>query len=126
MARAAQVARNHEDEPYVPRIREHLENARLKAARELLAEALSAGSREPGLDWLSKLLAPPRQTVSPVKDVDRSAEFRWLAKHGEEYKGQWVAMLGEGLLAHAPTLDELIARLKTVPHKGHALLHHVG
>jgi uncharacterized protein HemY len=126
MARAAQVAQNHETELYVARIRELLEDARLKAARELLAEALSAGSREPGLDRLLKLLSPPRQRTSAVKDVDRSAEFRWLAEHGEEYKGQWVAMLGEGLLAHAPTLDELLAQLKTVPHKGHALLHHIG
>jgi len=127
MARAAQVAHDHEAAvPYVPRIWKLLEHARLKAARELLAEALREGSREPELDYLSELLAPPRQSTSPIKDFDRSAEFRWLAEHGEEYIGQWVAMLGDGLLAHAPTLDELLAKLKTVPDEKRALLHYIG
>ena len=126
MARTAQVAHDHEAAvPYVPRIWKLLEHARLKAARELLAEALREGSTEPDLDYLSELLAPPRQSTSPIKDFDRSAEFRWLADHGEEYLGQWVAVLGEKLLAHAPTLDELLTKLKRVDRDNLALLHHL-
>src|SRR5947199_10043426 len=118
MSRAARVAHSHVSEPYVPRIWKLLEEARLKAARELLAEALREGSPEPELDGLAKLLAPPKPRMSPVRDFDRTAEFRWLDEHGKEYMGQWVGLLGDELLAHAPTLKELQAKLdKVAPEK---------
>jgi hypothetical protein len=123
MPKAAQVAQNHEPELFVPRIWRLLENARLKAARELLAEALHVGSPEPELEQLAELLAPPRQKSSPIKDFDRTTEFRWLAEHGEEYMGQWVAVLGDQLLAHASTLDKLLAQLDRVDRDKPALLH---
>jgi len=125
MARAAQVAHHQEAEAYVPRIWRLLEQARLKAACDLLAEALRENDHEPGLDDLSKLLAPPRQSVSPLKDRDRSAEFRWLEEHGEEHMGEWVAVLGDALLAHAATLHELLAQLNRVDRDNQALLHHL-
>lgn len=125
MARAALIAHNHEAGLYVPRIRKLLDGARLKAARELLAEALRLGAPEPELDQLAALLAPPVPKPSPARDFDRSAEFRWLAEHGEEYMGQWVALLGDDLVAYAPTLQELQRKLdRTAPGKP-VLLHHL-
>jgi len=125
MARAAQVAHRQEAEPYVPRIWRLLEEARLKAARDLLAEALGENDREPGLADLSRLLAPPRQRASPLKDRDRSAEFRWIEEHGGEHMGEWVAVLGDALLAHAATLHELLAQLSRVDRDNQALVHHL-
>jgi hypothetical protein len=125
MARAALVAHTHEAGPYVPRIRRLLDEARVKAARDLLAEAFRAGSQEPELAQLAALLAPPAPKPSPVRDFDRSAEFRWLAEHGEAYMGQWVAVLGDQLIAHAPTLQDLQRKLDRTARDKPVLVHHL-
>jgi hypothetical protein len=97
---------------YVDRIREHVEREEVGAARRLVAEALREGSTEPGLaDW-ERLLAPGKVLgFSPASEFDRSAEFRWFAEHGREYRGQWVAVLGEQMLAHAKVYEDLRAEL---------------
>ncbi|MEP7340221.1 MAG: hypothetical protein ABI977_20980 [Acidobacteriota bacterium] len=40
---------------------------------------------------------------------DRSREFAWLEQHRAEYIGQWVALEGDQLLHHTPSLKELFA-----------------
>jgi hypothetical protein len=125
MGQPAKIARNHVGEPYVPRIRALLEAADLRGARHLLAEALENGSLEPELNRLEKLLAPPRFELRPASDFDRSAEIHWLKEHANEYRGRWVALLGPDLLAHAPTLDELMTKLDSIPREARALLHRI-
>jgi hypothetical protein len=124
MAKAFKIARTDESELYVPRIQGLLEAADLRGARKLLAEALAHGSSESGLKSLERLLAPPRQELRPASDFDRSAEIRWLDEHATEYRGQWVALLGNELLAHG-TLDEVTAELKATPPRARALLHRI-
>ena len=125
MGQPAKIARNHAAEPYVPRIRAFLESADLRGARRLLAEARESGSPEPDLERLEKLLAPPRFELRPASDFDRSTELRWLEGHANEYRGQWVALLGPDLLAHASTFDELMTRLGAIPREARALLYRV-
>lgn len=125
MGQPAKIARNHAGEPYVPRIRELLETADLRGARRLLAEARESGSPEPELERLEKLLAPPRFELRPASDFDRSAEIRWLEEHASEYRGQWVALLRNELLAHATTLEELTTKLETVSRDARALVYRV-
>jgi len=60
---------------------------------------------------------------SSKKDVDRSPEFRWLAAHGEEYRGQWVAISGDQLVAHSDSLKALLEDLKTRTFVRKPLLH---
>jgi hypothetical protein len=38
---------------------------------------------------------------------DRREEYDWLILHRDEYPGQYVALLGDRLVAHAETLGEL-------------------
>ncbi|MGH9320537.1 MAG: hypothetical protein ACRD21_19125 [Vicinamibacteria bacterium] len=40
-------------------------------------------------------------------DVDRTEEFRWIAQHRDEYRGNWVAVQGNALVASAKSLKEL-------------------
>lgn len=40
-------------------------------------------------------------------DLDRREEYEWLRLHRDEYPGQYVALLGDRLVAHAGTLGEL-------------------
>jgi hypothetical protein len=62
--------------------------------------------------------APPASTatgtttkkkIEPVPAPDRTSEMRWLAEHGREYIGQWVALDGDRLIAHGPDAKAVYA-----------------
>jgi hypothetical protein len=56
---------------------------------------------------------------------DRSAEFHWLKTRAAEYQGQWVALLGENLVASSKVLKELLAQLDKLQLQGEPLIHHL-
>jgi len=127
MAKAFKIARTDESELYVPRIQALVNEERIREARALVKEALLHNPLEPGLRAWSEVLAPAKplpRTPGRGMDFDRSAEIRWLEEHVDEYRGQWVAVLGDELLAHG-TLDEVTAELKAKPPKARALLHYI-
>lgn len=125
MAQALKIARTDKSEPYVPRIQALVEEERIQEARLLVKEALLNNPSEPGLQGWSEVLAPAKFLgTQPASDFDRSTEIRWLEKHWQEYRGQWVALLHDELLAHG-TLDEVMARLKAVDPEARALLHRI-
>jgi hypothetical protein len=103
-------------------IRSLLEEGRIREARDLLAAAGPAVRVDPKL---RELLAPPRVRKNPVRDVDRSAEFRWLETHAAEYQGKWVALLGKNLVASSGILKELLAQLDELQLAGKPLIHHL-
>lgn len=126
MGQPAKIARNHAAEPYVPRIRALVEEGRVREARALVKEALRESPSEPGVTGWSEVLAPAKMMDRPsAPDFDRSAEIHWLEEHANKYRGQWVALLRNKLLAHADTLEELTAKLETIPHDARALLHRI-
>ena len=108
--------------PYADLIREHLTHGRILAAQNLLEFARDL---IPADSMLVKVLAPPRIKKSEIRGVDRSAEFRWLDEHSLKHSGQWVALLGENLLASAPSLAELLSILKANPPSDRPLIHHL-
>lgn len=108
--------------PYSDLIREHLLHGRILAARNLLEFARDFISPDSNL---ISALAPPRIRKSDRGDIDRSLEFRWLAANGATFQGQWVALVGQGLIASAPSLAELLAALRASPPSGKPLIHHL-
>lgn len=55
---------------------------------------------------------PQKQTngvTNQTPMADRAEEFGWLAAHAEQYRGEWVALLGARLIAHDPDF-KLVAR----------------
>jgi len=100
--------------PYGMEIRRLIEQERVGAARSLLKHALSQGSPTQDLLQWQEILAPARVRKSNRLDRDRSPEYRWLKERGTAYSGQWVAVLGEELLAHAGTLKDLLTQLKEI------------
>jgi len=54
-----------------------------------------------------KLLRLPVASTSPRRDVDRTVEYRWLRDNAKDYRGKWVAVSGDALVASADTLREL-------------------
>lgn len=111
---------------YVDRIREHVERDEVGVARRVLAEALQAGSTEPGLAHWAEILAPARVLgFKPANGTDLRDDIRWFDEHGQDYKGQWVAVHKGELLAHAESLAELRGELARLSPLTPSLVHFV-
>lgn len=116
--------RSKEDQPDIEQqIRDLLAEGQIWEAQKLLKSA--GGDQAPVDPKLREVLGPPRIRKSPVKGVDRSAEFHWLKTHWEEYEGKWVALVGENLVACTDTLKELLARLAELRLEREPLIHHL-
>lgn len=111
--------------PYAALLRSLIAEGRITAARALLAVALAQGRNDTALSALRELLAPPRVTRSPAKGVDRSAEFHWLREHWRDYRGQWVAVSGNDLIAQADSLKQLLTALKQADPERRPLIYRV-
>ena len=129
MSDMAQSLRKPVPEPisYRDRIRALVEQDRVGAARALLAEALERRDHGEDLSRWREILAPARVRKSAKEpDFDRSPEMHWLAQHGSEYQGQWVALLGAELLAHSKSLEEVVRTLEKNKPSRRPLLHYIG
>lgn len=125
MGKAFKIAQTDESTLYVPRIRTLLHSGDFRGARALVAEAREHDCNEPELEKLAKLVAPPTYKLTPAEGRDRSAEMQWLREHAEEYRGQWVAVLGSELLGHSPELRDLMTHLRAEVPEAPALLQYI-
>ena len=98
--------------PYATFIRSLMEADRVFAARHLTEAALRESPRDASLAALSRALAPAEVRASETRDVDRTREYRWLKENAVAYRGKWVALDGDTLLAQGDSLAELLACLK--------------
>lgn len=112
-------------QPFVIAIRGLIESEQLPAARQMLNAAPAYILSDPLVVKLRSVLAPP--IVKPVdkRDVDRNEEYEWLRTEGHKYRGCWVALDGNNLLAVARTLRELQETLKARDLTRPPLLHRV-
>ena len=116
MAQPIKVPYEETAESYVARIREFVETDRVRGARRLVAEAIEIFPDHPDVIAWSKLLSPAEVIkVGGPLDRNRTPEYRWLDTHGPQYRGEWVAVLGEKLVAHAKDYGELNAQLDKLP-----------
>jgi hypothetical protein len=126
MPKPARIPQSEAPTSYGARIREHVEQDEVEIARGLAAEALREGVQEPGLDHWVQVLAPAKVLgVHPATGTDVRRDVRWLDKHQQEYRGQWVAVLAGEMLAHAETYEGLKDRLAQLSPAGHPLVHFV-
>jgi hypothetical protein len=103
-------------ESYVARIRELIDTDRVRGARKLMDEAWGVFPDHPALLPWRKALAPPEVVkVGGPLDKDRTPEYEWLKVHGRKYKGEWVAILDDRLVAHSPDPHEMRTKLDAVP-----------
>jgi hypothetical protein len=113
--------------PYAERIRELVEQDYVGAARELLAEALEKGDHGEDLSGWQRVLAPAKVLrVGGPKDIDRTPDIEWIRKNWQDYRGQWVALLGGELLAHSESLHDVLPVLKKKEGAPPPLLHYIG
>ena len=60
-----------------------------------------------------KLPMKPR-IIGTYTPKDRSQENEWLAKHQDQYAGQWVALDGSRLISHGLVLKEVMVEVEKV------------
>ena len=86
---------------YAARIRTLIEKDRVVQARALTSEALEANPEDPDILRLHEVLKPPRGKPRRITDADRSEEFQWMIANRDAYRGRWVAVDGNRLVADA-------------------------
>ena len=82
--------------------------ASLSAAEKLaIAAALTVQARQEGVNGNASNGTLQSQQPPDNAAPNRQQELEWLKQHSREYAGQYVAILGDKLVAHAETLREL-------------------
>ena len=107
------------------RIRTLLSEGLLRDAHTVVTEALRRFPNNEALYALSKLTAPSKAIRSAVRFPRRVEELRWIDEHREQYKGRWVALLGNELIASAGTMKQLLDAVATKNIEGSPLIHKV-
>lgn len=44
--------------------------------------------------------------------IDRTLEFQWMKEHEREYAGQWIALMGDKLVASGPVAKDVFAKAR--------------
>lgn len=112
-------------QPFVMALRTLIETEQLTVARQMLNAAPAYILSDPLVAKLRSVLAPPVVKKVDKRDVDRSREYEWLKTEGHKYRGRWVALEDNRLLASAATLRELRETLRTMTLTRLPLIHRV-
>ncbi len=94
---------------YALRVGAHLK------ARQLAEDGGEWYPDHPDLQRAAHILAPPKPISSaPAGPAGQSAQanIRWLKQHGDQYRGQWVALRNGTLLATGASSKELLSKLE--------------
>ena len=102
-----------------------MEREQITLARKAL-DALPVGLlADPIIIRLRKMLAVPITKTSQKRDTDRTLDYQWIRDHAQDYRGQWVALDNGQLLGAAPSLRELLDRVKPLHSELRPLLHQI-
>lgn len=106
-------------------VRQLVEEEQLTAARKLLDAAPIHIQSDAQVARLRFLLAPPIVSRIAKCDSDRRREYEWLQTEGSKYRGQWIAVRGNELLASAANLRDLRRMLVSITVTPPPLIHRV-
>src|SRR5262249_47024747 len=87
-----------------------VEDQRVGAARHLLNERPDT----PEYARVKRLLRRPATRTDQRRDRPRTAEYEWLRSHSDEFRGRWVALSGDALIATSTSLRELREQLRSI------------
>ena len=97
----------------IERVKNLLDQQKIREARRTLE---IGSSRYPASRQIARLLraiSPGRVSPTGWASSGRERETAWIKQHGHEYRGKWIALDGDRLIAFAANLSELIANLDT-------------
>jgi hypothetical protein len=81
----------------------------MTAARETCAYGLTHFPANGELIKMQTIFTPPRITVNrQPSPAGTRANTEWLATHGDEYRGKWVALQAGVLVASGNSVDEIL------------------
>ena len=104
-----------------------LETGTVREAWHLAEEGAAKFPGHEELDRLSRVLAPPRVVSVPGKNApDMTKAFERLEEESWRFRRQWVALSADGIVASADTLDDLLARVRSLELEGDPLVHFIG
>lgn len=115
-------------EEFLAAVHELLDNASPTWAQRAAAEGHSRFPDHQELERLCRLLTLPPARVIPSdgrKKRDSRKIYRWLDENEIHYRGQWIAVNEDGLMASAPTLQELLRKIEEIGQDDNSLIHHV-
>jgi hypothetical protein len=111
--------------PYVVGLKDLIEHEQIAAARRMLGALPLRFLDDPEVNRLRKVLAPPTVRKTEKRDIDRRSEYDWIRSNQQAYRGQWVALDGDRLLAAAASLRELRERLRALQLTHPPLIHRI-
>ena len=93
---------------YLERARHMLSAQEIEPARRLLERASARYPNDKKIAQLLRAISPGETTKLVEKAKRRTKEMNWLADNGEQYRGMWVALEEDRLLASAVDLKSLL------------------
>jgi len=106
-------------------VRFYLGSGQAGEERRTAARGAAAFPDDPWLRKANRVLNPSRIVSKPATAPDRTREFDWLRKHSAEYRGRWVALLGEELLSSGAQLEEVLSEVRSRNLDTKPLVHHI-
>jgi hypothetical protein len=93
-------------------------------ARALVEEAQHRWPDSPQVQKWARLLEPPQARVCRGTNApSRSQEYAWLREHAHEHPAQWLALLGDTLIAADANLTRVLEIVRETGRAGDTLLH---
>ena len=101
----------------IERAKQFLSQQRIRDARRTLE---LGAIRYPGDGQIASLLraiSPGRVSATDRDATNRERETAWIRQHGHKYRGQWIALNGDRLIAFAGTLKDLLADIDAIDER---------
>jgi hypothetical protein len=106
-------------------VKQLLGQGRVVDALELLQRALSRYPTDARLLNLSRAVTPGAVVRRDVRYSDRTAEMAWIKANRANYRGKWVALLGEKVLGVGDSLTAVLCLMQEQRLEETPLIHHV-
>ena len=103
----------------------------LLAGQEFLIaqrEAARAAEEFPDHSWIeraNRVLNPTRVVSVPSTGPDRIREFDWLRRNSGVYRGMWVALLGDDLIAFGKDFGNVLREVRARRLDDKPLVHRI-
>ena len=111
-----------ESQPFVflEQAKSLLNEQRIRDACITLQRGIDLHPNDKKIAHLLRAISPGQVTKIKGTAPNRSREVAWIRRHGNKYRGQWVAINGDDLLATATSLNTLLEEIQRRNDKGNS------
>lgn len=94
-------------EVLLSKIRQQLRTGEIRTAKRLASEAAEQHPKHAEILDIHRILNEGRSFAKPGTGRDMRLEYRWLRDPPAEYRGKWIALIGDAVVGSAATLQKL-------------------